>query len=49
MSKKYHVTLTDKERDELEGIIKKRSGKSLPVIIAGQKGIYSSGSGSERR
>ncbi len=31
MSKKYHVTLTDKERDELEGIIKKRSGKSLPV------------------
>ena len=31
MRKKYHVTLTDSEREELTGIIKKRSGKSLQV------------------
>jgi transposase len=31
MQKKYHVSLTDSEHQELEGIIKKRSGKSLPV------------------
>ena len=31
MRKKYHVTLTDSEREELSGIIKKRSGKSLQV------------------
>lgn len=31
MRKKYIVTLTDSEREELEGIIKKRNGKSLPV------------------
>jgi len=32
MTKKYHVTLTDRERAELIEIIKKRSEKSLPVI-----------------
>jgi len=32
MVKKYHVTLTDKERSELAAIIKRRSEKSLPVI-----------------
>jgi len=31
MRKKYYVTLTDSESGELEEIIKKRSGKSLPV------------------
>jgi len=31
MRKKYLVSLTDSERQELEGIIKKRNGKSLPV------------------
>jgi hypothetical protein len=31
MRKKYHVTLTDSEQKELERIITKRSGKSLPV------------------
>lgn len=31
MAKKYHVTLTDKEREKLAEIIRKRSEKSLPV------------------
>ena len=31
MRKKYHVNLTDSEQKELERIITKRSGKSLPV------------------
>ena len=31
MPKKYHVTLTDKERGELGEIIRRRSEKSLPV------------------
>lgn len=31
MQKKYHVTLTDNEREELTEIIKKRNEKSLPV------------------
>jgi len=32
MAKKYHVTLTDRERAELADIIRRRSEKSLPVI-----------------
>jgi len=31
MSKKYHVTLTGNERDELGEIVRRRSEKSLPV------------------
>jgi len=31
MRKKYRVTLTDSEQEELGAIIRKRSGKSLPV------------------
>lgn len=29
--KKYHVTLTDKERQQLQAIIAKRNAKSQPV------------------
>ena len=31
MAKKYRVTLTDEERQELEELAGRRSGKSLPV------------------